>query len=299
MNAGREHGGKPLKNGFTPVELLIVIAIIAILAAMLLPALSKAKQKAQAIYCLNSGKQILVAAHTYAGDNHDWLPPNGGSTAGGDGDADDNVPASFLWISGDMRTSDATNLALLLDPKNAKIAPYTGNQPGIYKCPSDKSTWTVGPSGPIYPRVRSYSMNAAVGTKTTVIAAVDGGWLNGLNSNQHDKPYNTYGRTTDMNNPSPSSLWVIAHEDATSIAGPSFAVSMTRPASFISWPATLHNFGGMFAFGDGHAELHKWTDGRTRLNPATFNLNVGPGVQQVPDNQDLVWLQQRTSALAR
>jgi prepilin-type processing-associated H-X9-DG protein len=74
---------------------------------------------------------------------------------------------------------------------------------------------------------------------------------------------------------------------------------MARPASFISWPATLHNFGGMFAFGDGHAELHKWTDGRTRLNPATFNPTVGPGIQQVPDNQDLIWLQQRTSALAR
>src|SRR5277367_1806073 len=136
------------KTAFTLIELLVVIAIIAILAAMLLPALSKAKQKAQGISCINNLRQLTIAAMTYAGDYKDAICPN--------------VPLSTTgWVAGDVSgfssATDPTNLNLI---RAAVVYPYNQST-AIYHCPSD--TVPVRLAGVPQIRVRSYSLSCMMG----------------------------------------------------------------------------------------------------------------------------------------
>src|ERR1035437_6868791 len=143
------------RTGFTLIELLVVIAIIAILAAMLLPALTKAKQKAQGIQCMGNLRQVMIGWKIYAGDFNDIFPPNP--------DYGVNTP---IWVAGYMDynggnqtipgIADATNSALLVNPKYSCVGPYLKN-PLVFKCPADQSTCLGSP------RLRSYSMSQAVG----------------------------------------------------------------------------------------------------------------------------------------
>lgn len=275
-----------LNRAFTLVELLVVIAIIAILAAILFPVLSKAKQRAQGTYCANNTSQLAMALHLYAGDNDDWLPPN-----------PDNGDSSNVWVTGDMQNpSDATNTVYLTDSRYAKLAQYCGHSATIYKCPADKSTTRI--AGSTYNRVRSVSMSQAVGTKATPPpTAVDGPWLDNTYNHKSGKPWMTYGKFSAMTSPVPSALWVLLDEDQYSINDAAFAVTMVTPTMWRDWPGTYHNYGCGIAFADGHSEIHRWLDGRTKVtggNAGAHNLNL----KKQPNNADIEWLQERTSALA-
>ena len=255
------------RPAFTLIELLVVIAIIAILAALLLPALVRSKQRAQAAYCMNNGRQILLAILLYADDHGDWIP-----TGYGIADVSDGMGAAD-WVTGDMTVPfEATNTFYLTSPQWALIAPYAGSNPALYKCPADQKLSTDPTTGKQFPRVRSYSMNSGM-----------------------------YGlRLRNLQNPPPENSWVIVDEDQYSIAGPGFYVDPnTNVTSMYSFPGTYHNFAATFAFADGHAEIHKWLDGRTRETAPhlTNDYRYGPMYQvsvPQPHNPDIVWMQQRT-----
>jgi prepilin-type N-terminal cleavage/methylation domain-containing protein len=284
--------GPRAKKGFTLIELLVVIAIIAILAGMLLPALAKAKTKSQGIFCMNNGKQMMLAIQLYAHDNGDFLPPN---------PDDGNTKAYWNWCPGQGGKGGAQefNPDILNNPDLAMLANY-GIKHMMYKCPADKRMGKYQGTdttkrGTTIPAARTFAMNQAVGTEPSVSGgkvSVDGPWLDNSTSHTRNKTYFCYGKMGDFTRPGPSMTWVLLDEDYSSLNDAAFAVGCRTP-EWIDWPGTYHNMACGFAFADGHSEIHKWVDGRTQVK----NGNVAR--KAVAGSQDWMWISQRTSALIK
>jgi len=236
------HSGSP---AFTLIELLVVIAIIAILAAMLLPALGKAKLKAQQIGCLSNYRQLQFCWQMYTDDHTDNLPANEALNISYNRAA--LTVGANSWLEGNAWTdTNFTNI------EHGMLFNYN-RAVGIYKCPSDKST--VRDKGQI-PRTRSVAMNMYMNVRP----------------DPSDSNYRRcWHKLAQVHNPAPAKAIVFIDENEKSIQQSAFGINApdhwwlfgTGLRTWISFPATRHNNGGTFTFADGHAEAWHWLEPNT------------------------------------
>lgn len=268
--------------GFTLAELMVVVAIMAILAALLIPALSKGNERGKAAYCLNNFRQLSLALHIFASDHEDALPGNMGK----DGIQQTVARGEFAnWVNNVMTWElDSDNTNAWLQGANG-LGRDAGNSAKIFKCPSDRALSDVQKKAGWRERVRSVSMNAMVGNAGEFMAG-------GVNTN--NPHYVQFMRLGDV--PDPSRIFTFIEEHPDSI-NDGYFLNRFHSYQWNDLPASFHNRGANLAYADGHAEWHRWKSPRT-TPPSSPDSAKLPMMIPAGQRTDFYWLMSQTSVYA-
>lgn len=256
------------RDGFTLIELLVAVSIVGVLAALLLPALARAKNSGHVTTCLNNLRQLQLVWTMYADDHSGRLVPNKHVYG-------PPHPSLYSWVQGRMdylQTNPMnTNSGIFLDPQLSAFANYI-KSPRVYRCPSDRSAIKLGNNW--HSRVRSYGMSWALASERT-------------------KEIRVLNKYSEINTPAPASLFVFIDQHPDYIADIHFHLTLETGASanFMDLPSGNHNGSGALTFADGHAERRKWADQRTLVE---VKYHAAPYLAiRSPNNPDIAWLQGR------
>jgi prepilin-type N-terminal cleavage/methylation domain-containing protein/prepilin-type processing-associated H-X9-DG protein len=235
-SSARRQAVRAAHAGFTLVELLVVIGIVAILMAVLLPALSKARGLAQRAACLNNLRQLQTCWLMYANDHDATLPPNLWVYDLSTGEPIPGLDLRLTWCAGDAQKDTTT-----ANIEKGYLFPYNRST-AIYHCPADKAKV----AGSNVRHTRSYNMSQSV---------------TGVSYGNVLSYIPTFQKLTQIKSPEPANLFVFidVHEDE--IADSLFGIPLPGDPLDGVWfdlPANRHSDGCNLSFADGHVEHWKW-----------------------------------------
>jgi prepilin-type N-terminal cleavage/methylation domain-containing protein len=271
------------RAAFTLLELVVVIGVLSIVAATILPSLSHGESRSPAFECLNHHRQLCDAWRMYADENSEKLVPNvfGGAAQGGAGDPTFGMGWVEGWLDWTTKT-DNTNVAFLINPKYARLAPYVKGATNLFKCPDDRFIAPIQ-ANLRWQRVRSVSLNILVGESNA-------------ESGPNDPSYKHVRKLSEFLYPVPAEAYVFLDEHPDSINDPGFF--SPHQTLWVDTPAVYHHGGAAVGFADSHAEIHRWRGSLANIKGSYGSRDgsyLNNAVTAPVGDPDIHWMSYHTS----